>query len=133
MCLDQGIGIIPYYPLAGGILTGKYNVMDQVPAGSRLHTEPNFSMFLNDQRIALGKNVSRLAGEVGCSASVLSLSWLIGKPAVSTVIVGATKVEQFADNLQSALMTLEQNIVDELDAISDSFRFGNPFAYYRLN
>jgi aryl-alcohol dehydrogenase-like predicted oxidoreductase len=133
MCQDQGVGIIPYFPLAGGILTGKYNTIEQAPAGSRAQTDPNFRRFLNDQRMSLGKDVSRLADEVGCSASALSLAWLIGKPAVSTVIVGATKVEQFADNLRSVSIALDQHILEELGAISNPFRFGEPFAFYRLS
>ncbi|MED4959692.1 aldo/keto reductase, partial [Paenibacillus macerans] len=54
MCADQGVGIIPYFPLAGGILSGKYHSVKEAPAGSRADTDPNFGRFLDEERIALG-------------------------------------------------------------------------------
>jgi aryl-alcohol dehydrogenase-like predicted oxidoreductase len=132
LCVDQGVGIIPYYPLAGGILTGKYHSKEDAPAGSRAETDPNFTRFLNNERIELGQNVSKIAANLGCSSSVLSLSWLIHRPIVSTVIVGATRVEQLEENLQSASLELDLEVRNELDSISDPFRYGEPFAVYRL-
>lgn len=131
-CLDQGVGIIPYFPLAGGILTGKYNTTGSAPAGSRADTDPNFKRFLNEDRIKLGEQVSQLAEEIGASPTALSLAWLMNRPAVSTVIVGATRVQQLEQNLHSTSLTLGHEISGKLDEISDSFRLGEPFAYYRL-
>lgn len=131
-CLDQGVGIIPYFPLAGGILTGKYNTTGSAPAGSRADTDPNFKRFLNEDRIKLGEQVSQLAEEIGTSPTALSLAWLMNRPAVSTVIVGATRVQQLEQNLHSTSLTLGHEISGKLDEISDSFRLGEPFAYYRL-
>ncbi|MFM1652319.1 aldo/keto reductase [Brevibacillus sp. B_LB10_24] len=132
LALDQGLGIIPYYPLAGGILTGKYATLDTTPEGSRAVTDPKFKRFFNPSRIALGQQVSRLANEAGCSASVLSLAWLMHQPAVSTVIVGATKVEQLEENLKSASYDLDETQLQELDRISRDCRYGEPFAVFRL-
>lgn len=132
LCLDQGVGIIPYFPLAGGILTGKYNTTGSAPAGSRVDTDPNFKRFLNEDRIKLGEQVSQLAEEIGTSPTALSLAWLMNRPAVSTVIVGATRVQQLEQNLHSTSLTLSHEISGKLDEISDSFRLGEPFAYYRL-
>ncbi|CAM3055547.1 aldo/keto reductase [Paenibacillus sediminis] len=131
-CLDQGVGIIPYFPLAGGILTGKYTSADKKPAGSRADTDPNFSRFLNDERIELGQKVGNLANKLGYSASSLSLAWLMQKHAVSTVIVGATRTEQLEENLKCASIKLSEQTVKELDQMSDPFRYREPFAYYRL-
>lgn len=131
-CLDQGVGIIPYFPLAGGILTGKYNTTGSAPAGSRADTDPNFKRFLNEDRIKLGEQVSQLAEEIGTSPTALSLAWLMNRPAVSTVIVGATRVQQLEQNLHSTSLTIGHEISGKLDEISDSFRLGEPFAYYRL-
>lgn len=132
LCLDQGVGIIPYFPLAGGILTGKYTGQDQAPQGSRADKEPRFGRFLNEERIALGQTVSGIADELGCSPGALSLAWLMQKPAVSTVIVGATRAEQLADNLKSASLTLDAETFARLDQISDAARHGEPFGFYRL-
>lgn len=107
MCTDQGVGIIPYFPLAGGILSGKYHSVKEAPAGSRADTDPNFGRFLDEERIALGQQVSRLAADRETSASALSLAWLMTRPAVSTVIVGATRPEQLEDNLRSVSVDLD--------------------------
>ncbi|WP_339318428.1 aldo/keto reductase [Paenibacillus sp. FSL R10-2734] len=132
LCLDQGVGIIPYFPLAGGILTGKYNTGGSAPLGSRADTDPNFKKFLNHDRIELGNKVGQIAEELGTSSTALSLAWLMNRPAVSTVIVGATRVEQLEQNLHSTSIQLSEETVSKLDEASDSFRFGEPFAFYRL-
>ncbi|RRJ66233.1 aldo/keto reductase [Paenibacillus oralis] len=132
MCVDQGVGIIPYFPLAGGILSGKYYSVKEAPAGSRADTDPNFGRFLDEERIALGQQVSRLAAERGTSSSALSLAWLMTRPAVSTVIVGATRPEQLEDNLRSVSMDLDPDILAQLDELSGRFRYAKPFALYRL-
>lgn len=133
MCLDQGVGIIPYFPLAGGILTGKYNREAGVPSGSRADTDPAFNRFLLEHNIQLGEQVSEKASSYGCSPSVLSLAWLLSRPAVSTVIVGATRTEQLEHNLASLDMKLSDDMIAELDQLSDSFRYGKPFATYRID
>ncbi|MGO4349647.1 aldo/keto reductase [Paenibacillus sp. MCAF9] len=132
MCLDQGVGIIPYFPLAGGILSGKYSAAQQAPEGSRAQTDPNFQRFIDTKTIALGENVAELAGQLDCTPSVLSLAWLMHQPVVSTVIVGATKVEQLKENLKSVSLQLTADTEEELQKISRPFRTGEPFAWYRL-
>ncbi|KRE49025.1 aldo/keto reductase [Paenibacillus sp. Soil522] len=132
MCLDQGVGIIPYFPLAGGILSGKYSSSDKAPEGSRAQTDPNFSKFLDDKTIALGEQAGKLSKELGCTPSVLSLAWLMNKPAVSTVIVGAARRDQLAENMKSVSLQLDTEAQKKLDAMSSPFRNGEPFAFYRL-
>ncbi|MGG3885291.1 aldo/keto reductase [Brevibacillus panacihumi] len=133
LCLDQGLGIIPYYPLAGGILTGKYTSADQGPAGSRLEKEPRFARFLGQDKIQLGQQVADLAKELGMAPSVLSIAWLMNKPAVSTVIVGASRVEQLAANLESASVELDSATMNRLDELSEPYRLGEPFGFFRLS
>lgn len=133
MCLDQGVGLIPYFPLAGGILSGKYNSTDVVPAGSRADKDHNFNKFLDQRTIALGQQTSKLAETHGHTPSALSLAWLLGRPAVATVIAGATSTDQLEDNLKSLSIDLDsEGLGEELDAISSPYRDGEPFAIYRL-
>lgn len=132
LCLDQGVGMIPYFPLAGGILTGKYSLNGTAPAGSRADTDPNFNKFLSADRIKLGDTISGMAQELGTSSTALSLAWLMNQPTVSTVIVGATRVEQLEENLQSSSLTLSTETTNQLDEASQPFRHGEPFAVYRL-
>jgi len=133
MCLDQGVGIIPYFPLAGGILTGKYTSTEQAPAGSRADKEPRFVKMLSPDKLDLSEQVGKLAGELGVTSSVLSLAWLMHKPAVSSVIVGATSAKQLTDNLQSTSLELDEASFEALENISDNYRNGEPFAVYRLS
>lgn len=132
LCLDQGLGIIPYFPLAGGILTGKYAGGGNAPAGSRAQTDPNFRRFLSPERIRLGEQVSAIADGLGTSPAALSLAWLMNRPAVSTVIVGATTAEQLQHNLHSLLVQPDAATQEQLDQASAAFRSGEPFAVYRL-
>ncbi|WP_312113551.1 aldo/keto reductase [Brevibacillus reuszeri] len=133
LCLDQGVGIIPYFPLAGGILTGKYTSTEQAPAGSRADKEPRFVKMLSPDKLELSEQVGKLAEELGVTSSVLSLAWLMHKPAVSSVIVGATSAKQLTDNLQSATLDLDEASFAALENISDKYRNGEPFAVYRLS
>jgi len=130
LCHDQGIGIIPYFPLAGGILTGKYE--SGIPTGSRAETDPNFNRFLNDQTLTLSREVSKLAQELGTTANVLSIAWLLHQSIVSSIIVGATRQEQLLDNLQALELQLDAAVLERLDEISAPFKSGEPFALYRI-
>ncbi|QAY67643.1 aldo/keto reductase [Paenibacillus protaetiae] len=130
---DQGVGIIPYFPLAGGILTGKYTAPDNVPQGSRAETDPSFKRFFAERNMQLGRDVAGLAASLGCTPSVLSLRWLMEQPAVSTVIVGATNEAQLLENSASLQLKLDSAALSKLNEISDSFRLGEPFASYRLS
>ena len=131
LCLDQGIGIIPYFPLAGGLLTGKYS-QGQIPENSRLEKNPDFGKRFDEERLTLADNVARMAENLGTSPSALSLAWLMKKPFVSTIIVGATRVEQVLENLECLSVHFDASTVEELNRISDRFRYGRPFAEYRL-
>lgn len=133
MCLDQGVGIIPYFPLAGGILSGKYGEGSASPSGSRAETDPNFKRFLSERYLELGCRVGELAAAHDATPSVLSLAWLMRRPSVSTVIVGATRPDQVEANLESAGFEPSAEVLAQLDEISIPFRSGEPFAVYRLS
>ncbi|MHA7966391.1 aldo/keto reductase [Paenibacillus sp. CAU 1782] len=133
LCLDQGVGIIPYFPLAGGILSGKYSKGTQPPTGSRGDSDPGFQRYLGEAQLQLAEQVSELASELDCTPSALSLAWLMTRPAVSTVIAGATSPEQLRLNLQSLDVQLTSFALERLDEISAPFAKGEPFGFYRLS
>ncbi|TNJ64435.1 aldo/keto reductase [Paenibacillus hemerocallicola] len=126
LCIDQGIGIIPYFPLAGGILTGKYSG-GAVPSGSLLEKNPNFAGRMDADRMELGDRVVRIAAEIGTTATALSLAWLMHKPAVCTVIAGATRESQIDDNLKAVQLELSHDVLQELNDASEPFIFARPF------
>lgn len=133
LCLDQGVGIIPYFPLAGGILSGKYSLSDKIPADSRADKDPSFNRFINERTLTLADQVNQLAAEYGYTASGLSLAWLMDQPVVSTVIVGATRQEQLRENLRSLEIELNPELIEKLDHLSRTSRYSEPFATYRLS
>ncbi len=120
MCVDQGIGIIPYFPLAGGILTGKY-AGGVTPKGSRLESNPTFAERMDEKRMALSEAVVRVASSIGTTATALSIAWLMHRPAVSTVIAGVTREAQVDDNLLAVDLSLSGEVMRELDEVSEEF------------
>jgi aryl-alcohol dehydrogenase-like predicted oxidoreductase len=122
-CLDASIGLLPWSPLAGGWLSGKYQ-RDQSPTGAtRLGENPKRGMEAWDARNADERTwqvldaVSSVATAHGCSEAQVSLAWLLGRPAVTSVILGARTVEQLVDNLGAADLDLTD---DEATRLTDA-------------
>ncbi len=121
LCRDQGIGLIAYFPLAGGILTGKYRKGQAPPKGSRAVTQPQFAKRLSDQNLRLTEDVAAVASELHCTPSQLALAWLIRQPAVCSAIAGATSVAQLEENLGALDVNLSDEVLSRLDEISRPF------------
>ncbi len=99
---DIGLGTTTWSPLASGLLTGKYN--DGVPAGSRATLkgyEWLAERLTDPARVALARRLAPLAAELSCSLAQLSLAWCLKNPRVSTVITGASRAEQVAENMRA--------------------------------
>jgi aryl-alcohol dehydrogenase-like predicted oxidoreductase len=112
----KGIGLVVWSPLAMGMLTGKYD--DGVPEGSRFADNDGFAeRFLTDanRRIVLG--LKAVADDLGVTRAQLALAWTLRQPGVSSVITGATKVQQVEDNLGAAELELDEATVARIDAI----------------
>jgi voltage-dependent potassium channel beta subunit len=115
---DHGLGLTTYSPLMSGILTGKY--IDGIPEGSRA-TVPGFE-WLRDTLTAPETNAKvptllRTANELGCSPAQLAIAWCVANPHVSTVITGASRVEQIEENLRAldVLPLLNPEVMARLD------------------
>jgi aryl-alcohol dehydrogenase-like predicted oxidoreductase len=111
-CVDQGVGVIPWSPLARGVLAG-----NRTRAGERLTTRAGndqFTDYLYDQPTDFDvvERVAEVAGERGVPAAQVALAWLLHKPGVTAPIVGATKLEHLRDALAAEQLTLsEQELV----------------------
>jgi 1-deoxyxylulose-5-phosphate synthase len=123
LCLDQGVGLIAYFPLAGGLLTGKYRPGVEPPPDSRAAKAPAFGqkMLGSEQRMALAEGVTALARELSATPSQVALAWLIAQPAVTTAIAGATRVSQVEENAAAADLVLDAATLSRLDALSAPF------------
>jgi aryl-alcohol dehydrogenase-like predicted oxidoreductase len=117
--LDHGVGMLVWSPLAGGLLSGKYRRGQDGPAGARHLTDWNEPPVRDEEQTY---DVIEAAVEVGAahgvSAAQVALAWLLGRPGVSSLVVGARTDEQLADNLAAAQLELSAEERARLDALS---------------
>ncbi len=117
---EYGLGVIPYSPLAGGFLTGKYSPQEPIPAESRGASSRRIQGYIRSE---MGPRVldalSKVGKERGRSASQVALGWLLTRPSVTSPIIGPRSVEQLADNLGAVALRLddqERRALDEASA-----------------
>jgi aryl-alcohol dehydrogenase-like predicted oxidoreductase len=101
-CEEMGLGVIPFFPLAAGVLTGKYMPGEPPPEGTRGHNNPNFARRLQPAALETVQRLDAWAHERDHSVGELALAWLAAQPAVSTIIAGATRPEQVEANVRAA-------------------------------
>jgi aryl-alcohol dehydrogenase-like predicted oxidoreductase len=119
LSVDQGLGILVWSPLAGGLLSGKYRRGVEVPAGSRHLGDWNEPPVYDDDKLYdTVELLVQIAEGHGASAAQVALAWLLGRPGISSVIVGARTDEQLADNLKAADLVLSADERASLDAVS---------------
>jgi len=123
--IDQGLGILVWSPIAGGLLSGKYRRGAEAPAGSRHLGEWDEPPVHDQEKLYDIVEVLVEVGEAhGASAARVALAWLLARPAVTSVIVGARTEEQLADNLAAAELALTDDELARLDQVS-----ANPLPY----
>ena len=114
-CREYGVGILPYFPLANGFLTGKYRRGQPAPPGTRLG-EGDRGMF-SDANFDILEGLESFAEERGHTILELAFAWLLANPAVSSVIAGATKAEQVVANARTAGWHLSEEDMAEVEAL----------------
>ncbi len=116
-CLKYGLGFIPFFPLAGGLLTGKYRQGEPAPEGVRLAPGGWMtSRIMTDRNWAIVAKLESIAKERGHTLLELAMSWLACQPFVSSVIAGATSPEQVEANVQSVEWQMTDDDLAEIDA-----------------
>ena len=129
VCRQFGIGVLPWSPLAGGFLSGKYAKDQPPPAGVRLEKwKERFADVANDRGWRTLDAVKAIAKEKETTASAVSLAWLLAKPTVTSVIFGARSVAQLEDNLPAATLALSDTMMKRLDDAS-AFELGYPYDF----
>ena len=125
---EEGLGVIPYNPLAGGFLTGKHNV--GVPTPGTRFTLGNVAAryqerYWNDQAFAKVEALRGIAAEAGFSPTGAAIAWVLANPAITAPIIGASRPEQLADTLAAVDLRLDDVTKHRLDELTVEFRRGD--------
>jgi aryl-alcohol dehydrogenase-like predicted oxidoreductase len=119
LSIDEQVGIIVWSPLAGGLLTGKYRRDGTVPKQARHTTDWSEPPIYDKSRMFdIIETLAEVAREHGRSSAQTALAYLLGKPGVTSLVIGARTGEQLADNLASATWALDGTARARLDEIS---------------
>jgi len=116
-CKRFGLGMLPYFPLASGLLTGKYNRGQPAPEDTRLAGERGRAA-LTDANFDVVEKLDGFARERGHTLLTLAMSWLASNPVVASVIAGATRVEQVQANVEAAGWQLSPDELSEVAGLS---------------
>jgi aryl-alcohol dehydrogenase-like predicted oxidoreductase len=115
----QGLGLIPFSPLANGLLTGKYRRNQAMPAGARLTTTQRMAdRYLTDRNWAITEKLADFCATRGRTMLELAMSWLASRPAVSSIIAGATRPDQLEQNLRAVEWAMTREDMDEIDRLT---------------
>jgi len=128
LCRDERLGILPWSPLGGGFLTGKYERGKPPQGGTRLGENDRFARFDLERNWKLLDTVRAIATELEVTPSAVSLAWLLAKPSVSSVIFGARNLEQLETNLAAVDVELTPGQLATLDHAS-AFEVGYPYDF----
>lgn len=116
-CRAHHIGFVPYFPLAGGFLTGKYMRGKPAPKGSRGESSPYVQKYMTDANYNRIEELTAWAQARGHAMNELALAWLIAQPVVCSVISGATRLEQVLENAKAGDWNLSADEVKQVSAI----------------
>jgi aryl-alcohol dehydrogenase-like predicted oxidoreductase len=133
---SAGLGLLPWSPLGGGWLTGKYRREERPAGATRLGEDPDRGVEAYDRRSRVERTwdvvdaVRAVSAERGASMAQIALAWLVDRPTVTSVILGARTLEQLDDNLGAAELHLDAGETERLDAASDpaaaDYPYGGP-------
>ena len=118
LALDQGLGILPWSPLAGGLLSGKFDLEGGGKVDGARRSEFDFPPVDRARATACVKAMKPIAERHGASVARVALAWTLGRPGVTSVIIGAKNEQQLKDNLAAAELVLAPDELASLDAAS---------------
>jgi aryl-alcohol dehydrogenase (NADP+) len=129
LCAEENLALIPYNPLAGGLLTGKHKAAAKPPEGSRftlgtaakLYTE----RYWNEREFATIEALRKLAQENGIELATLAVAWVLANPAVTAPLIGASKPEQLKASVAAAELKLDAGLKAKLDELTHEYRMGD--------
>jgi aryl-alcohol dehydrogenase-like predicted oxidoreductase len=114
------MGLLPYFPLASGLLTGKYEHGKEIPANTRFgRMKPLGDRYMTEQNWRIVGELTKFCGARGHTLLELAFSWLVAHPFLSSVIAGATRPEQVEQNVKAAGWKLSKDEMAEVDRITN--------------
>ena len=129
MCVEEGIAVIPYNPLAGGLLSGKHRGGGAPREGTRYtlgKTGARYrERYWHERQLQAVETLAGIADEVGIPLPQMAIGWLLAKPAVTAPILGATRPEQLDTAVAALAQPLAAEVVARLDEASAEFRHGD--------
>jgi 1-deoxyxylulose-5-phosphate synthase len=129
LALDEGLGVIPYNPLAGGLLTGKHRPGAAPTPGTRFTlgttAERYQDRYWNERAFSTVGTLQRVAAEAGVSLTTLSIAWTLANPAITAPLLGASRPEQLDDSLAGATYRLDPALKQKLDDLTAEYRRGD--------
>ncbi len=128
LCAEEGIGVIPYNPIAGGLLSGKHQ-RGAPTQGTRFTLGTAGRMYQDrywhEREFETVEQVRPIAAEAGMSLVQLAVAWVLANPTITAPIIGASRPEQLADSLKAVETPLPQDLKQRLDELTVSYRMGD--------
>jgi aryl-alcohol dehydrogenase-like predicted oxidoreductase len=128
-CLEEGVGVIPYNPIAGGLLSGKHSRSGSPPEGTRFTLGTAGAAYQDrywhDPEFDTVEELRQLAGQAGVSLVTLSVAWVMANKAVTAPIIGASRPEQLDASLAAAEFKLDEDLKGRLDDQTHKYRMGD--------
>jgi aryl-alcohol dehydrogenase (NADP+) len=128
-CREDGVGVIPYNPIAGGLLSGKHRRGDPPAEGSRFTLGNAGRMYQarywHDREFDTVDQLCAIADELGVSLVTLSLAWVMANEAITAPIIGASRPDQLEASLAGAELVLEEDVKSKLDELTHQYRMGD--------
>jgi 1-deoxyxylulose-5-phosphate synthase len=128
-CAEEGVGVIPYNPIAGGLLSGKHSRTAPPPEGSRFTLGGAGQMYQerywNERAFETVEALRKLADQAGASLVTLSVAWVLANKAVTAPIIGASRPEQLSDSLAAAEYTLDPDLKRQMNELTYEYRLGD--------
>lgn len=128
LCAEAGIGVIPYNPLAGGLLTGKHNP-DVALEGTRFDlgtAGPRYrERYWHEREFETVEDIRLVADEAGLPMTQMAIAWVLANPSITAPIIGASRPEQLHDSIQATVEPLAADVKQRLDDITEEYRMGD--------
>ena len=126
LCAEEGVAVIPYNPLAGGLLTGKHRNVNAPPEGTRFTlgnaAEMYRARYWHDREFTAVETLNGIAQDAGISLTTLAVAWVLANPAVTAPIVGASRPDQLADSIAAVTTVLSPELKARLDDATVEWR-----------